>query len=160
VIESSTIEKTIESKTMEQKNAQDLLSKLIANAEKATGENKLFEMWSNPKKYKKHIEKRLDEGVINNEQDYQNKTFSVFAKAEKITIAQSLKSDMISGKMQVLVDDWIVLLGTNGQIVTSYKFDPIAETFEEKHTKFGDTVYEQSIDSKTRELLKKLFDAP
>lgn len=152
--------KTIIPDSMEQKTAQDLLDKLISNAEKATGENKLFEMWSNPKKYKKHVEKRLEEGVINDEQDYQNKTFSVFAKAEKITIAKSLKADMISAKMQVLVDDWIVLLGTEAQIVTSYKFDPIAETFEEKHTKFGDAVYEQPIDSKTREILKKLFDAP
>lgn len=115
-------------------------------------------MWSNPKKYKKHVEKRLREQEIIDELDYQNKTFNVLANAPKITIAIPNKGDMISGKMQVVVDEWVVLLGKKGEIVTSYPFDKDSSTFEQNEIQAGSKIYEHSIDGKTRKILKKLFD--
>lgn len=134
-----------------------LLQNLIQRAEASTSDNLLLDLWSNEKKYHKHIEKRLLNDDISDAADYQNKTFNVLANAEKLTIAMSTTSSMISGKMQLETDEWIVILSADGKIVTSYPREQSKLTFEQNHSSFGDTIYEYAIIESIRESLKKLF---
>ena len=137
--------------------AENLLFKLIANVENAQPESQLKELWSNKKRYDEHIDKRIRFGEITSEMDYQNKTFDVLANASKIIIAIPKDSGMISGKVQLVVDGWVVVLGENGEIVTSYPFDKSKQTFEQNEINAGSEIYEHSMIEKTSEILKRVF---
>ena len=158
-IESSEKVATIE-KSVEYKIAQELLNNLIDNAEKSTSENKLKQLWFNPEKYDPHIEKRVELGHISSKADYEARTFDVLANAKKIKVAIPPEGDMISSKFQLVADGWIVLVSLDGKIITSYEFMKDKSTFEQNETGRGHKIYEYSISTKDREILKRVFDLP
>ena len=143
---------------MNHKIAQKLLNNLISRAQNVTGDNRLLEMWSNPQKYHDHVRRRLKAGHITSEIDYAKKTFLTLANAEKLVIAIPKQGDMISGKMELIAKNWIVLLGTSGEIVTSYPLNPLKPSFEDNEQQFGSKIYEHTIDKRTQEILKRVFD--
>ena len=140
--------------------AQELLNNLIDNAEKSTSENKLKQLWFNPEKYDPHIEKRVELGHISSKADYEARTFDVLANAKKIKVAIPPEGDMISSKFQLVADGWIVLVSLDGKIITSYEFMKDKSTFEQNETGRGHKIYEYSISTKDREILKRVFDLP
>lgn len=80
------------------------------------------------------------------------------ANAEKLVIAIPKQSDMISGKMELVAKNWIILLGASGEIVTSYPLNPLKPSFEDNERQFGSKIYEYTIDKRTQEILKRVFD--
>lgn len=121
-------------------------------------EKRLEFLWSNQSKYQVHVIKREKNGEISNATDYAEKTFMVLSAAKKITVAMS--DDMAGAKLQAEINGWIVLLGDNGKIVTSYPFDPEKITFEERHRAAGDLINEYAIDAETRKILETVFSRP
>ncbi|MDF1583885.1 MAG: phage minor head protein [Methyloprofundus sp.] len=105
------------------------------------------------KSYDKHLEKRIKNGDIKDAADYHNKTMAVIQNATALTVAIP-KEGMVGGKLQITQDDWIVLIGIEGRIITSYPFDERKVTFEERHKDEGDQVYEYIISAAIRTLLK------
>ena len=145
---------------MNHKIAQQLLHNFISRAENIIGDNKLKQLWFNPDKYDGHIDKRLRLGHISSKSDYEARTFEVLANASKITIAIPPEGDMISGKFQLVVDGWIVLVELGGKIITSYEFMQSKSTFEKNETERGHKIYEHNISAKDREILKRVFNLP
>jgi hypothetical protein len=141
---------------MKKNAAEDLLFNLIYRAESITGNKTLLSLFSHENNYHKHVKKRLDSGDIADEADYQTKTHYVLANSKTITIAQS-KTGLTSGKLQIETEGWVVILGSDGKIVTSYPRNLEKTTFEQNYSNFGDHVYEQPISERIRARLKKLF---
>ena len=115
-------------------------------------------LWYSGKSYQKHVEKRIAKGDIKDENDYKLKTFEAISKSKNMVVAVS-KGDMISGKLQIGSDGWVVLIGIDGKIVTSYPFDSEKVTFSERHKQMGDTVYEYTINPEIKKLLNRVFIA-
>ena len=157
VLKSAT-EKRLESNSMENATAQTLLNNLINNAEKATGENKLKQLWTNPENYNGHIDKRIRLGHISSKSDYEARTFDVLANAKKITVAIPATGDMISGKLQLVADGWAVLTTHDGRIITSYGFEKDKPTFEQNEIKHNRSIYEHTIRAEDRKILKRVFN--
>lgn len=158
VVESAN-NKTITPNSMEHKTAQKLLNELISNAEKAkTGESKLKQLWFNPEKYDKHIDKRVDLGHISSKADYEAKTFEVLANAKNVKVSIPPNEGMTAGKFQLVSDGWIVLVSGDGKIITSYEHMKDKSTFEQNETDRGNKIYEHNIRAEDRKTLKRVFN--
>lgn len=74
-----------------------------------------------------------------------------------MTVAIPKEGDMIAGKLQLSANGWVVLASQDGKIITSYPFDKNRQSFEENENQQGKTIYEHSINSETRKILKRVF---
>jgi len=115
--------------------------------------NTLKDLFYSDKSYTKHVRKRTEKGDISSEQDYQKKTLEVITYAELLTVAIPAHG-MVGGKLQITKDGWIVLIGAEGKIITSYPFDENKTSFEDRHKENGDQVYDYIISAEIRKLLK------
>ncbi len=115
------------------------------------------DLWNSDKNHLKHLEKRLRDGSILNEEDYVGKTFNVLAEARTLIIAEPDDDRLISAKAVLEHLGWVVLLSEHGTLITSYPADQGAKSFEDNHRNLGDRVYDQHISEDYRRLLKTLF---
>lgn len=136
----------------------NIISNLIERAKGADDFSRFSSLWVSDRFRERHIAKRIAEGAITNEQEYARLTFDVLANASKMVVAEPVSSGMrITGKIQVEVGGWIVLLSEEGHVITSYPFVGSAKAFEARHIEMGDHVYEQEITSDDRAVLAQLF---
>ena len=135
-----------------------MLMDLIRHADMAPDHraHRLAAIWSSHGNYLQHVAKRIVNGDVKSEAEYADKTFAVLAGAQTLIIAMPANG-WTSGKMELKSHNWIVLLGDDGRVVTSYPFDPDKATFEDRHRDKGDTIHEYRIDEKTRALLARVF---
>ena len=139
---------------------QQIVSALIRAAEAAPADPaaRLQALWANPKKFGKHVHKRLHSGEVSSPAEYALKTFEVLASAQKITVAEPRDLAMHpTAKVQVVADGWVVLLSFQGRIVTAYPFDAQMLQFEERHRNMGDSVHEHHLSQEHCRLLAQLF---
>jgi hypothetical protein len=93
-----------------------------------------------------------------NKADYAEKTLAVLAMASTTKLVDPLNKAMkVTGKIQVYVGGWVVLLNESGSIVTSHPFNPEKVTFEQRHKEMWDRVYEQRISQQHRKTLERIF---
>jgi hypothetical protein len=132
-----------------------LAENMLVNLAATLSALKFNEAWYSSKSYNAHIEKRIEKGDIIDEADYEEKTLNVIINATILTVAIPA-SGLIGGKLQVMANGWIVLIGEDGKIITSYPFDPNKVPFGIRHKEQGDYVYEYAINERIKELLKRI----
>ena len=140
------------------KKADAIINELASRAKGDTQAEMLSSVWISSESLDKHVKKRVRERVINDIDDYAKSTFEVLALSTNMIIVEPISNDMLlTAKIQLSHDGWIVLLNEFGQIITSHPFVQGREIFEDRHRKLGDKVYEQEISSYYRSILAQLF---
>jgi hypothetical protein len=111
--------------------------------------------------YKKHIEKRLEMGHIVDDVDYALKTFTALSVANR-SVFETYPQKTIGVWDRILYDSehkWVVILGENGKILTSYQmdgdFDDLIQKHKEQH---GAKVLERKQSENLRTTSKQLRD--
>jgi len=125
---------------------------MLLNLSDKVSKTEFNEAWYSEKSYNKHVVKRTKLGEIVDAADYEAKTRDVIANAQKLIVVTPTKG-MISGKLQIISNGWIVLIGEEGKIITSYPFDENKLSFEQRHIDNGDIVYEYFISSTIKKIL-------
>ena len=98
-------------------------------------------------------------GHTSSAEDYAAQTFAVLARAKIMTIAvPSSSNGLATGRLRLKADDWIVLLGSNGEIVTPDRYEPGKETFDSRHAKMGDAIHDYAIPDEIRRILAQVFN--
>ncbi len=69
-------------------------------------------------------------------------------------------NDFATGKLQIEADGWIVLVGNDGHIVTSYQYMPDKQEFLDRHREAGDIIHEYRIDEELGKILESVFNRP
>jgi hypothetical protein len=141
--------------------AESMLKSLIdrARQSESKGVELLKAVWSNPNKFSSHVVKRIETGHTLSAEEYAAQTFSVLAHAKTMTLAiPSSNNGLATGRLRLKADDWIVLLGNRGEIVTSYRYEPGKETFDSRHARMGDAIYDYAIPDEIRRILAQIFD--
>ena len=138
--------------------ADTIIETLIAQTQGTDVLSKFASIWTSDKFRIKHIAKRVASGEVVDEFDYAKKTFEVMARADTMTLVDPVNQSLrVTGKIQIEIDGWVVLISEEGKIVTSYPAYPNLQSFEKRHQENGDFVYEKQIDRKYRAILAQLF---
>ena len=97
------------------------------------------DLWVSEKTYQKHLEKRFKEGIIRNEKDYLLKTFKTLSEYDLMLIFENLNDNGWNRIHYNKKDEWAVIIGENGDILTSYekkeKIQEIIKKNEERNLK-------------------------
>jgi hypothetical protein len=130
----------------------------LADAE-GTAVERFSRLWKTERDYRRHVEKRKAEETITHEGDYAIQTFKVIANAETMVLAIA-KNEYVTGKLQIEDNGWIVLIGPEGQVATSYHYMADKESFIDRHQKAQDIIHYYPLNEDLRKLLKAVFDRP
>ena len=142
--------------------AEQLIGRLIgkANELKAAGmqdEALLRGLFQSPAHFDRHAAKRMKMEHADSEQEWATLTFNTLAIATEMTLAIPGSGDMLSGMVAMTARNWVVIVGNEGQIVTSYQTEPGKPGFADNHRKAGDSIYEHTFTPDTRDTLARLF---
>ncbi len=144
--------------------ADALMKGLLAKGQAADGKDAiaLFRaLFKNEKLYTRHVDKRLNAGDIDSEQAYAEMTLKVLAAAETLVLAMPPEGVAVglpvTGKISTGDGEWIVLLNSEGGIITSYPYIVGKETFEQRHADHGHKFYEIPLGSDYRAALAAIF---
>lgn len=139
---------------------RDMLMNMAAMASVAGGyPDRFIGLWKSRGDYDKHLAKRQREQAVMTGEDYAAKTFEVIAQAKSMTLVLS-SNDFATGKLQIEADGWIVLVGNDGHIVTSYRYMPDKIEFLARHREAGDIIHEYRLDEELRKILDSIFNRP
>jgi hypothetical protein len=134
--------------------SQTTVEKQVAKlAEKAKNAKSLKELWGKPSVYQKHVDKRIEKKHIKDEADY-------FAKVKQ-RLTTATHYSLMEGQypsVELASKDWSVILGSDGLLNTAYRYEKKGESFTQRQTRLGHTVYEHNISEGLRRQLKQLFD--
>jgi hypothetical protein len=120
-------------------------------------ERKFAAMWKTREAYASHLAKRQREEVASSEFEYAEKTFNVIANSNTMVLAVA-SNDFATGKLQIEADGWIVPIGNDGHVVTSYRYMPDKQAFLDRHIKAGDITHEYTVDEEIRKILGSVFN--
>lgn len=139
--------------------AQGILGKMagaIENGSKTwgSGTDALRGLFVSEKSYESHVQKRIALGHIIDENDYAKKTFSALEFARDSMVSVDPKSGFAS--MAIVRRNWVVLIGNEGKIITSYAVEDGKKTYRQNEQSTGNTVYEHAIDEATRAAFARL----
>jgi len=88
-------------------------------------------LWVNEKVYKVHIKKRVKQEVIKDEKEYLIRTFKTLLDYDLVLEFKNLNKDGWNRIHYNKKDEWAVIIGENGDILTSYKkTEEIEETIK------------------------------
>lgn len=139
---------------------KDMLMNMATMASVASGiQDRFIGLWKSRGDYEKHLAKRQREQAVMSGADYAAKTFKVIAQAERMMLAVA-SNDFATGKLEIEADGWIVLVGNDGHIVTSYRYLPNKLEFLARHREAGDIIHEYRLDEELRKLLESVFNRP
>ncbi len=139
---------------------KDMLMTMATMASVASGiQDRFIGLWKSRGDYEKHLAKRQREQAVMTGADYAAKTFKVIAQAERMMLAVA-SNDFATGKLEIEADGWIVLVGNDGHIVTSYRYLPDKLEFVARHREAGDIIHEYRLDEELRKLLESVFNRP
>ena len=145
-----------------QKNFEENLEKLDLSSK-----DKLIEtfqlLWNSEKELKKHINKRLKYNQIdinNPEIDYMKKTFETLEKSISI-IYEKPKKNAPRDWHKLLYNkenEWIVIVGENGKLITSYPLDCLFETLLQIHGNSYEfyKLEKEAVNDRFRKIIKDL----
>lgn len=144
--------------------AEQLIGRLIGKADelKAAGlqdDALLRSLFQTPAHFDRHAAKRIKMAHADSVQDWAAMTFDTLALAAGMTLAIPGTGDLLSGMVAMTAGNWVVIVGNAGQIVTSYQTEPGKPGFADNHRKVGDSIYEHTFTSDTRDALARLFGA-
>lgn len=139
--------------------AQGLLSKTgaminVGEASWKTGSEALRDLFVSEKSFEKHVEKRIGLGHIIDAQDYAKKTFGTLEFAKDAIVSVDPRQGFAS--MAIVRRGWVVILGDEGKIVTSYAVESDKKTYRENEESSGKKVYEHAIPDNVRAAFARL----
>jgi hypothetical protein len=130
--------KVIEDKLLESLQCFDIINRDEAVI-------KFSYMWNDIDSYIKHINKRIKNGDISNEYAYVLKTFEVLAYSHIAYIESYPKnySDVWDRVFYHQGQNWVVIIGENGKVLTSYKISGDIIDALDRHKIVFDASYER-----------------
>ena len=137
--------------------ARQSLSRLYANAQAlgdVPGRRLVRSLWTNLTSYAGHVEKRIRDGDIASADELARRTLETLAAAELSKIAMY---ELPTVLLQVTATGWIVLVNANGRIVSSYPFDPDADSFDQRAANWKVSSHDYVLTPADREVLARLF---
>lgn len=123
-------------------------------------ENSFLKLWNDESSYNKHIRKRLLNGDITDIKDYIKKTFLTLGQKnayyEHYKVADVWDRVLYNKELE-----WVVILGENGSILTSYKPNSTITQLLTKHkteydTEFKEVEVSDEFQQRVREINNKL----
>ncbi len=128
-----------------------------ASAPSADAGSQLRSMFASDDVYTRHLGKRLKEGAVKSSTEYAAATFAVLAGARRLLLAEHAGESAFAASGKVGESDWVVLLTTDGRIITSYQYNPKKTNFEERHETKGGQLNEYAVSGGDTEALSRVF---
>ncbi len=133
------------------------LAGLVAAAGDAQGRWLLRSLWTNLDSYGQHVNRRILRGDVADAAELARRTFEALAAARFAEIALPTATRYAVSEFRVTPDGWLVLLNSDGRIITSYPYEPGHRSFADFNQGYGHRIQLHELTAADRERLARLF---